>query len=188
MRTSITNEGGGTHEGNYKITSSQDITYSKIHGDLIFKTSGITVSISKNLYVTGNIIFENPNQTLQLSSSLGENSKIVLADGKMDMKNNATIQGSGHAKSFIMMLSGNNSLNENNPAIYASNNGSSAIFVAPNGLIRVYNGNVLHNATGYKVKLDNNAQVIYDHNLQYFSFNPTPNQPTSVDASTWEEL
>lgn len=195
LRASITAE-GSTHVGDVTISDSSyneanPFPYARVDGNLVFKESNVTVVLNKNLYVTGNVTFQKPNQVLRLATAMGDESRIVLADGKMDMKNNATVEGApGHPKSFLMMLSANSEFtDESNPAIYASNNGVTAIFVAPNGMVRVYNGNTLHNATGYRIKIDQNAHVIYDPNLAFFVI-PSSGSASApqVDPTTWREL
>ena len=78
-----------------------------------------------------------------------------------------------------MLLSTNSSLDDLNPAIEVDNNTDAAIFYANQGLIAIRNNVQVREITGYKVYLDNNAEVQYESGLENTSF-------SSGSGGTWE--
>jgi len=180
-------EAGGEIPGG-QISTPVTLGPKKINGDLIL-TNGANVTLVGNLWVTGDIIFQDPGIPLQLNSSYGEGSGILIADGHIDMKNSANISGSGNPKSFTLVISTHNSLNKSNPAIYARNNLTAALFYASHGMVIQYNGTHLNATTGYYVLLEETSEVTYDQNLLGF-FVPSGGSSEEIDPlpDTWQEL
>ncbi|MDD2731936.1 MAG: hypothetical protein PHI53_01940 [Candidatus Pacebacteria bacterium] len=136
-------------------------------------TNNARVKITGTVYVTGNIIISN-NAVLELDSGYGSTSGVILADGRITLKNNAILRGSGHPGSYVLILSTNPSLDPSYPAILVGNNAQGAIFYTTSGLIYLSNNMKAREVTGYKIKINNNAEVEYESGLQnvYFSSGP----------------
>ena len=179
----------------YCISShNRTLGLNKILGDL-YVSNGETLTLTDNLWVTGNIILDN-NGTIRLDPSLGGLSAVIIADGIVDVGNNYSLIGSGNTSSFLLivsivgMRSGNCSDHDlaKRPAICASNNSDSIIFAAPNGALRVKNGGCLNAAATNLVHLEPNSTVNF--NPAMASFTVPGGGGTEVDAvgSSWEEL
>lgn len=156
----------------------------KINGNLrIYGNSKLTVE--GTIWVTGDLTFEN-NAEIELSSSYGANSGMIIVDGKVLLKNNAELHGSGIDGSYIMVLSANTSLDENSPAFWVTNNTKGdVIFYASNGLMILENNAELREATAYKLFLKNNVEVTYETGLENVNFSSGPSGGWEVKE--WKE-
>ncbi|MBM3206295.1 MAG: hypothetical protein FJZ43_01605 [Candidatus Staskawiczbacteria bacterium] len=168
-------ENGGIITGDYTITNNQSVILGpkKITGKLTISNNS-TLVITGTIYVVGNILFDN-NSTIELDSSYGSLGGIVLSDGKVETKNNASLNGSGQEQSYILVLSTNTA----NNAIVVDNNATGAIFYASAGGVELKNNVRAKEITGYKVKLNNNAIVEYETGLSDLNF-------TSGPGGSWE--
>jgi hypothetical protein len=162
--------GGGVINGDYTIgiNQSQNFGPKKITGKLTV-SNGATLTITGNLYVLGDIVFDN-DSTIKLDSSYGSNSGVILSDGKIEAKNGVSILGSGQSESYILVLSTNNS----NSAIVVDNNATGAVFYTNIGGIELKNNAGAKELTGYKIKLNNNAEIEYETGLANLLFSSGP--------------
>ncbi len=178
---------GGVLSGDQNISGTVTIGPKKILGNLTLSGNAHLI-IGGPLWITGNVTFNNPGIKISIDPSLGPASSVVLADGKFDINNNATISGTGDPKSFLLILSTNNSLNPVSPAINAANNSNAVVYYAKNGMVRIYNGSQLHGTTGYYLTLEEGSTVTYDAALQYFTV-PTGTDDTITPLpDSWIEL
>lgn len=178
---------GGVMSGDQTISGTVEIGPKKISGNLTLSGNAHLI-INGPLWVTGNIIFTNPGIQISVNSSFGPASSIVMADGKIDINNNAVIAGSGNPTSYLLILSTNNSLNPASPAINAANNSTAVVYYAKNGMVRIYNGSHLNGTTGYYLTLEEGSTVTYDVNLKYFTIPSSGNQEVGAAPDSWEEL
>lgn len=169
------------------INETRTLPSQKIVGDLTLG-NGSTLLVTGPIWVTGQLI-TNPGVTIRLPASAGEASGVILFDQSVTVSNNATLQGSGNAKSFLLIVG---LLNTPGPAaIVGSNNSTSVIYFAPgvnNGVIEVSNNAVLNNTTGHRVVLKQNACVQYNPNLTGFFIPSATPQLLLVQPSSWQEL
>ncbi|MFH1207567.1 MAG: hypothetical protein V1668_03090 [Patescibacteria group bacterium] len=178
---------GGVLSGDQNISGTVTLGPKKISGNLTLSGNAHLV-VSGPVWVTGNIIFNNPGIHISLDPNLGPASSVIISDGKIDINNNATISGSGDPKSFLLLLSVNNSLNPASPAINAANNSQAVIYYAKNGMVRIYNGSHLNGSTGYYLTLEEGSTVTYDPNLASFTV-PTGSDDTITPLpDSWTEL
>jgi len=148
-------------------------------------TNNSRIKIRGTVYVTGNIIFSN-NSIIELDRDVyGSFSGTIIADGRITVGNNAVLRGSGETGSYILVLSTNGSLNPASPAISVSNNAAGAIFYTTSGLIYLSNNMTAREITGYKIKINNNAQIIYESGLQNAIFSSGPGGSWQVED--WKE-
>lgn len=177
---------GGVFFGDYTIKGSETVSlgFIKITGNLIINISA-TLNITGLIYVEGNITIRN-NAIIKLDGSFGSQSGIIISDGRIVVQNGVITQGSGEENSFLMLLSTNNSINPNDPAIDVSNNAEAAIFYASNGIIYLHNNINIKEATGYKLALDNNAIISYDSGLANANFSSGPGGSWQVE--NWQEI
>lgn len=171
---------------NGSVTISNDTTFSarKIVGNLTINSG--TLTLEGPVWVTGTIDMK-PGVTIRLPASAGEASGVLMADDLVNVENLAQLMGSGNPKSFLMIISFK-AYDQNNPAIFGSNNSQSVIYFAPDGLLRVKNNAELNNTTGYRIHLLPNAVVRYNSNLSGFSIPAGPPTPITPQPGTWLEL
>lgn len=148
-------------------------------------TNNSQLEVRGTIYVTGNINFNN-NVVIELDEdSYGPFSGVIIADGGITVENNAILRGSGELGSYILILSTNNSLDPNNPAINVGNNALGAIFYTTSGLIFLSNNMEAREITGYKIRIENNAEIEYESGLQDSIFSSGPG--ASWQVKSWKE-
>ena len=136
--------------------------------------NGAVLTVKGNIYVTGNINFLN-NSLIKLDQdSYGSLSGVILADGNITISNNSVLKGSGEAGSYILILSTSPSLDAGNPAVSVNNNAAGAIFYTTQGLIYVSNNVLAREITGYKILINNNAEIKYESGLENALFSNGP--------------
>ncbi|MDO8493028.1 MAG: hypothetical protein Q7S19_00580 [bacterium] len=178
---------GGIINGDYIATTSVAIGPKKIVGNLSID-NGETLTMTGNIWVTGNISFSN-NVTVRLDSSYGSNSGILIADGRVNVSNNSSFGGSGQAGSYIMTLTTSDCPTSSSCAgAYAmdiANNAGAVILNAQKGTIHMSNGSAAKQLTAYKVFFDNNSSIDYEQGVTNTSF---VNGPTGGwNISSWAE-
>lgn len=187
-------EAGGTVNGNYYPADNSTLGPKKINGDLIFNNN-VDVTITGPVWVIGDIIFNN-NVSLTLHSSFGAYSTVLLADhtsdqsnhGKITLYNNTEIYGSGNPTSHILLAATNSSIDSANPALLVNNNAAGAVFLAPNGMLRLTNNAGAKSLAAHKIYLDNNAVVTYlESELADMQFSNSPSSTWRVKEGSWRE-
>lgn len=180
-------EAGGIIAGDHTVSgSSENLGPIKIEGDFLLDNNA-TLNITGTIWVVGNFRVDN-GSTIKLDlSSYGSMSGLIIIDGKTKVKPNTYLKGSGEQGSYLMILSTNPEvLDTANPAIEIDNNSDAAIFYANQGLIVLKNNVQTREVTGYKVFLENNAEVLYESGLQNSSFSTGPGG--SWEVAIWEEI
>ena len=188
-------ESGGVLEGNQTINGEVSMGPKKINGNLTLLSNSI-LTITGNLWVTGNIIF-NSNTAIELSPVYGFYSGLFIADGIIDISSNVIICGSEgydedenecypNENSYMFILSTSNSLDPGLPAIKIKSNSSAAILYTNHGLIRV--GATVHikEATCYACQFDSNSVVAYDSGLANILFSAGPSGGRAIRE--WKEI
>lgn len=161
---------GGVFINNYTVAGGffDSLGPKKIEGNLVLENNA-TLIVNGTIWVIGNLILNN-NALIKLSYGYGSLSGVIIVDGRIELKNDVVIEGSGEDGSYLMLLSTNNSLVLDAPAIDIINTAQGAIFYASNGLIRLRNNIQVREATGYKLHLDNNAIIEYESGLEDTGF------------------
>lgn len=173
--------------GNYNIPggNTELLGPLKIVGDLMVNNNSV-LSMTGTIYVTGDIILSQ-NSTVELDlGTYNSLSGIMIADGQVEVQNNAVISGSGDEGSYVILLSTNSSLDENNAAIDVKNSAEGAIFYTSEGVMRLRNNMKIREATGYKVYMDQNAEIEYETGLSEASFTSGPGGSWAVVS--WKEI
>ncbi len=181
-------EVGGTHSGDYTVSSSVAYGPKRITGNLIVN-NGAQLTVNGTLWVEGNITLDN-GAIVRLSSGYGTNSGVILADGRIKIQNNSTFQGSGQAGSNIMALTTSDCpISSSCSGAYAldvQNNAGAVILNAQKGTLYLSNNAGAKEATAYKIIMDNNAYVIYESGLVNTNFSSGPSGGWNV--SSWKEV
>jgi hypothetical protein len=175
-------------------TTDISISGTKILGPIQIGTSsnpknltvqnGATLIVKGTIYVTGNITFSN-GSTIKLDSSYGSLSGVIISDGVITVENNVIISGSGQPGSYVLILSTKS--DTTNPVINIRNNSAgSAIYYANSGLIYLKNNMVAREVTGYKIQIENNAEIQYESGLEEANFSSGPGG--SWEIVSWREI
>lgn len=165
--------------GNVTITSGGLLGPKKIDGNLTIN-GGVTLTITGTVYVTGDITFQN-NVTIKLDPSYGARGEAIICDGKMTIHNNDVFLNSGQEGSYLILIS----TSTDSLAIDVQNNAEGAVLYTTNGGVIIYNNVSVTEVTGYKVTLQNNAEVQYSSGLVNIYFSGGPGAGWRV--SSWQE-
>jgi len=179
--------------GKYIISTDVSIGPKKIPCDLEIngqgQGNGPTVTLGGPIWVTGNIKIRN-HLTIRVDPTLSGQSLVMIADKTTDHLNSSTIsvEGSGlnfagapGGNSWIMLISENNGASLGNPseAIELEQGAQGDILLyARLGDIKLQNTASVKEVTGYKITLQNSANVTYESGLQNALF-------TSGPGGTW---
>lgn len=181
-------ENGGIISGNYTISGkiTQNLGPKKITGDLLIDNNAI-LNMTGTIWVVGNLRIDN-GATIKLDlNSYGSKSGVIVVDGKIKVKPGTHLEGSEEEESYLLLLSTNPEvLDRTNPAIDADNNTDAAIFYTTQGLIVLRNNIKAREVTGYKVFLDNNAEILYEAGLAEAFFTSGPGG--SWEVASWKEI
>jgi hypothetical protein len=185
---------GGTFSGNYTLGVGQvaSIGPKKIDGNLTL-SSGSVLTLTGVVWVKGNIIL-NAGSSLRLSPSYGPNSGLLIADqtddrvndGYVIVNSNVTIQGSGAASSYILIVSTNEKTDTADPAVFAGNNSDAVVYYTSQGMITVNNNAHLKAISGGGIYVANGAVIDYDSGLASANFSGGPGGSWTV--TEWQIL
>lgn len=179
--------------GKYAINSNETIGPKKIPCDLEITGSGSeggpVITLGGPLWVAGNIKIKN-HLTIRVDPTLVGQSIVMIADKTTDHLNSSkiTVEGEGlnfagapGGNSWVMLISENNgaSLGDPSEAIELEQGAQGDILLyARLGDILMKNSASVKEVTGYKITLENNANVTYASGLQNALF-------TSGPGGTW---
>ncbi|MEW5907767.1 MAG: hypothetical protein AB1643_01100 [Patescibacteria group bacterium] len=155
-----------------------------------------TITLTGMVWVVGNITIEN-TAIIRLDSSLLDKSIAIIADNpanrltssKINLQNSVQFQGSGTEGSYILLVSQNNSAENggSEAAINVQNSVSGKLLVyAAHGEIQLQNSVNLKEVTGYKIRLKNTANIIYETGLASLLFETGPGG--GYNLIDWEEI
>jgi hypothetical protein len=174
-------ESGGTYSGNYVVDgTTASLGPKKITGNLSV-TNNASLTVTGTLWVQGNVDISN-NANVRLSSDYGTSEGVIVADGIVNIGNNAVFAGSGSAGSYLMVLSTSSSTS----AITLSNNGGAVILYAANGTVNLSNNAGAKALNGKFINLSNNVVITYDSGLVNSNFTNGPSG--GWDVQSWKEV
>lgn len=187
---------GGTHTSPcpYSISGAVSIGPKKINCDLYLDGSDV-VTLNGNVWVSGNIYFSNSAQ-LRINPSLGDKTVVVVTDKETNrnsssqiyISNSVQFSGTGSDKSYVLLISQNNSaeMGGGNSAINVANSATGKVLIyAPHGLIYLSNSISIKEASAYKIQLANSASVLYETGAANLLFTSGPSGGYSIDS--WKE-
>jgi len=181
-------EGGGIISGDYTVSGkiTQNLGPKKITGNLLVDNNA-TLNMTGTIWVVGNLRIDNGSTIKLDSNSYNSLSGVIVVDGKIKVRPNTYLKGSGQEGSYLMLLSTNPEVSDTaNPAIGVDNNSDAAIFYANQGLIVLRNKIKAREVTGYKIFLDNNAEILYEAGLEEATFSSGPGG--SWEVADWKEI
>lgn len=180
-------EGGATTSVSV-ISTTKTLGPIKINGNLVVQNNA-QLTLTGTIWVTGTILIDN-NAVVRLSSSYGENSGVLLSDGRVTVQNNGSFQGSGTSGSYLMLLTTSDCPISSScggaRAVTLANNVGTVIINAQNGTIYFSNNAGAKQATAHTIELENNANITYETGLIDLNFVSGPGG--AFDITGWQEV
>ena len=186
--------------GKYTITTNVTIGPKKIPCDLEITGAGTgngpTITLTGPIWATGNIRIRN-HLTIRIDPTLLGQTIVMIADNPADHINSSTVsvEGSGlnftgapGGSSWVMLISENAGASQGNPseAIQLEQGAAGDILLyARLGDIKLENSASVKEVTGYKITLQNSANVIYTSGLQNALFTSGPGGSWTIQD--WKE-
>ncbi len=184
--------------GTYTINTNIAIGFLKVECNLDIRKNGAgtTVTLNGPIWVSGNLSFTQ-GPIIRVNPSLGRKSVQFIVDNpsnrltssRIELRNSTQFNGSGDSRSFVMLLSMNESaaLGGTQKAIDVSQSANGKVLVyTPRGLVDIGNGIALKEVTGYKVNVAQNASVIYESGLASLLFTAGPGGGYSLED--WRQV
>jgi len=172
--------------GDYTVAGG-DTAYlgpAKITGSMTLENNASLI-LTGTVWVEGNITLNNNASVVLDAFSFSSLSGVLLTDGKIVIRPEVVLEGSGLEGSYLLLLSTNNSSDRASPAIDVDNTASGGVFYTSNGLITLKNNVEAKEVTGYGVYLSPNAVINYEVGLSDAGFKSGPGGGWKV--SQWEE-
>jgi len=143
-----------------------------------------TVTLAGPVWVDGDVNISN-DSIIQVSPTLGSRSVPIIADdesdresrGRFTLSNSSQYLGSGDEKSYVILISQNNSAENggSTKAITMSNSSEGKLILyAGHGEIELSNNVDLSEVTAYRIRLSNSAIVRYETGLASLTFSSGP--------------
>jgi len=179
----------------YKL-SSETITLGPVKIECDVQIQGSSdVTLSGPVWVEGTLEIQNTS-ALRVDPLLEGTSIAIIADdpsdtegsGRIVLQNSTEYHGAGEG-SFILLVSQNRSAENGNgtKAIEVKNTATGDLLVyAGHGEISLQNSVNLNEVTGYKIRLQNSANVVYDAGLPSTLFEAGPSGGYTI--SGWNEV
>jgi hypothetical protein len=172
--------------GTYTIDTHITIGYIRIECDVDIEKKGAStvVTLTGPVWIQGNLSFTQ-GPTIRVHPSLGRRSVQFIVDNPADrltssqieIRNSTTFIGSGDSRSFIMLMSLNESAREggSEEAIKITQSAiGSVIAYADAGLVSIGNGIGVKSLTGYQIDIAQNTNVVYESGLASALFTSGP--------------
>ncbi|MEK7639252.1 MAG: hypothetical protein AAB388_03785 [Patescibacteria group bacterium] len=184
--------------GTYTIDTNVTIGYLKVECNLDIKKTGAStiVTLDGPIWVQGNLSFTQ-GPTLQVDPALGRRSVQMIADdpsnrltsSQIEIRNSTNFAGSGDSRSYIMLLSMNESASVSGSeiAINVSQSANGDVLAyAGNGLIEIGNNIDLREVTGYQIDVANGSSITYESGLASLLFTSGPGGGYVLDD--WQQI
>lgn len=149
-------ESGGVISGDYEPADGEALGPKKIEGDLTLGNN-VDITLTGPIWVTGDFYLTN-NATVTLDASFGAMSTVVMVDGIIDIVNNVMFYGSGIDGSYVLLYTPSTA----DPAIEVRNNAGTAVYLAPNGGVKIWNNAGAVAAAAKYATLEQNGGISYD--------------------------
>jgi hypothetical protein len=179
---------GGVINNSVVISTPTTMGPKKIVGNL---TIDSTLTVANTLYVTGNVVI-NVGKKIELDSSYGATSGIIMSDGYIVINNNVIFQNSGTVGSYILFLSNSTcdaSISDSpcngHNAIEVSNNSDISIVNAQKGTVFFNNNARVKEAVGNIIELKQNVGISYGSGLINVDFTSGPSGSWGIEG--WRE-
>ncbi len=183
---------GGTISGDYDLSGNNTATLGpvKINGDLNIQNTAV-LTMSGTIWVAGNVNLKNSG-AIQLASSYGNKSGVMVVDGVVTIENSFVLCGSegfngstcnSPRNSYFLMLS----VNSGDPAILMKGTATlNGVLYAANGTLAMENNGHIKSGTAYRLHLKNNAVITFETGLINLNFTQGPGGTWVIQ--TWKEI
>lgn len=175
---------GGIITGDLTISGDTVLGPVKIEGNLLVKNTILTMT--GTIWVTGTFDTGNNVEIKLDENSYGDLSGVLIANGNIQIRNNAVLEGTSFPSSYLLIISNSSSTSESDAAIDVKNNALGSILFSPNGLMVIHNNVNLIEATTYKLLLKNNSKIKYEIGLNNLEFTSGPSG--SWEVASWREI
>lgn len=169
------------------VSGKQEISLGpkKIEGNLTVQDQA-KLKLTGTIWVTGQITIQNNGQIFLDNNAYGNKSGAIISDGKITVQDRAIISGSGEAGSYLMLLSTLDSVLSGQMAVVIQNSPQLDIIYAPRGRILLQDSISLREVSGWGLRLQNTAKVIYEAGLEDANFTSGPGG--SWQVTDWKEV
>lgn len=186
--------------GTYAVNTNTTLGMVKIecNFEVTKKGSGTTLTLTGPVWVTGNVTFRTGPDVVA-HSSVGNRTVPFIADNeanritssRISVENGTTFTGTGAEKSYILLISQNEDAETGGAAnVDAITMGQSSsgdlLAYASHGRITLANSIELNEVTAYRIRLGNNADVIYESGLVNLLFTSGPGGGFTIGS--WSEI
>lgn len=180
--------GGTTNCPSGCTISSGQIGPRKYVGDV---TIDGAVTLTGTVWVVGNLYL---NDTVTLSDGYGSQSGTIITDnaanpvnsGRIIVGNGGNAIGNATPKTYIMLLSMSQTLDDDNGAIDVSNNLTAGVVFAARGSVVLKNSADLKEVTGQRIVLQNGSEVTYETGLASTVFSGGPGGSWIYERGTYQ--
>ncbi|MFH1744767.1 MAG: hypothetical protein ABH881_01210 [bacterium] len=173
-------EDGGITSGDLTFTAGPvTLGPQKIVGNLIVRGSAI-LTMNGTIWVTGDLDIEQQAE-VKLSNGYSTLSGVLIVDGVISLDNTAKAHGTEQPGSYLVLLS--TALGE---AISLKNQFQGDILYTTRGEVVIRNSTNLKEVTGYRVHLENSAELTYESGVANLSFSGGPGG--AWDVRDWKEV
>lgn len=156
----------------------------KFIGDFI-TGNNCTILVKTPIWLTGNLTVGN-SVILQMDSSLGFSSGVIIVDGKTIFSNGDNLLGTGSPGSYLTLLSTFDSQSSNEAAIDTGNSSLTGILYAPFGKIVLANNANFKEAVAWKLETGTGTILTYDSGLISTFFSAGPSGSYSLVKGTYQ--
>lgn len=184
--------------GTYTIDTSITIGYLKVECNVDIRKTGpsVTVTMDGPVWVAGNLSFTQ-GPIVRAAASLGRLSAQFIVDNPADRINSSRIEirnatdffGSGDSRSYIMLLSANESSKLGGVVraidVAQSTNGAVLVYAA-DGYINIGNNIDLREVTAHKIEVSNGSSVTYESGLASLLFTSGPGGGYVIES--WKQI
>lgn len=188
----------GCSTGTFTMDVSTTTGFLKVECDVeIRKTAGsVVVTLTGPLWIEGDLdITQGPD--IRIDPTAGARSVAIVVDNESDretssrigVRNPTNFDGSGNPKSYVFLISQNESFENGGSEIAIDFDNSATgdvIGYASHGMIDVANSIALKEITGYQIRLGNGANVTYESGLTNILFISGPSSGFTI--SSWNEI
>ncbi len=176
-------------DGNMTISNGSKVTAGPllVKGNLTIGSTGLI--LTGILWVQGSITVSS-GAHVQLASSYGSNSGIIISNGPMDLSGGGSLSGSGQSGSYLLLVT------TSDCPISASCNGASAISIsggagavilyAPHGTMSMSGGTHVNAMAADYITITGGSVINYDSGLVNLNFSNGPSGGWNV--SGWGEV
>jgi len=181
-------ESGGTISGDVSVGWAGDtLGPKKITGNLTIGGGGV-LTLTGTVWVVGDVSVGGGG-SVELDSSYGNQSGVLITDGQIDIGGGGEFKGSGELGSYPVLVTTSTCPDGSGcsgPALSLSGGSGAVVLVAQNGTLFLNGGSAARAITGKRVEMSGGGEVNYDAGLVSLFFTSGPGGTWSIDE--WKEV